>query len=312
MVQLNLQLPQHFLDGETRDGYYVSPEMKKVWAVELDLLNEFMRVCKKHNLKWFADGGTILGAVRHKGFIPWDDDIDVMMMRDEYEKLCKIAPSEFTHPYFWQTEETDPGYMRFFARLRNSETTGIQKREECRKYSYNQGIFIDIFPIDNIPDDNSELASYTLELKRLQSKMQALRDLTLYFQPKKGVKITKRIKWFCKHLLYETLWKSKSDYRRVYYEKNELIKKYAFEQTERVSKLVFTPQERRHWNSCWLCDNVTMDFEFLKIPLPKGYEELLDKFYGDWHTFVIGANNHGNMILDADRSWKEYVKQNCR
>ena len=65
MVKLNLQLPEHFLDGETRDGYYISPEMKKVWAVELDLLNEFMRICKKYDLRWFADAGTLLGAVRH-------------------------------------------------------------------------------------------------------------------------------------------------------------------------------------------------------------------------------------------------------
>ena len=107
MVNLKISLPEGFLDEEVRDGYKVSHEMKKVWAVELDLLAEFQRVCKKHNIKYIASGGTMLGAVRHKGFIPWDDDIDLMMLREEYEKLCIVAPSEFKHPYYFQTDRTD-------------------------------------------------------------------------------------------------------------------------------------------------------------------------------------------------------------
>ena len=69
--------------------------MKKVWAVELDLLNEFARVCKEHDLKWFAHAGTLLGAIRHQGFIPWDDDIDVTMPRADYIQLCNVAPKAF-------------------------------------------------------------------------------------------------------------------------------------------------------------------------------------------------------------------------
>ena len=118
MVKLNINLPQNFLDEETRCGFTISEKLKEVWAVELDLLSEFDRVCKKYGIKYIASGGTMLGAARHHGFIPWDDDVDLMMMRDEYDKLCEIAPTEFKHPYFFQTEDTDPGFMRYFARLR--------------------------------------------------------------------------------------------------------------------------------------------------------------------------------------------------
>ena len=94
MLNIKLELPEGFLEEEERDGYLVSAEMKKIWAVELDLLNEFMRVCKEHDIRWFADGGTILGAIRHNGMIPWDDDIDVCMYREDYEKLCSFDMNE--------------------------------------------------------------------------------------------------------------------------------------------------------------------------------------------------------------------------
>ena len=100
MVDLNIVLPDGFLNEEVRCGYTVTKQMKEVWAVELDMLEKLLSVCKKHDIKIFASGGTMLGAVRHQGFIPWDDDIDMMMFRDDYEKLCKVAQEEFEYPYF--------------------------------------------------------------------------------------------------------------------------------------------------------------------------------------------------------------------
>ena len=103
MIELDIRLPEQFLNEEIRYGYTITRQMKEVWAVELDLLNKLLEVCKKHNISVFASGGTMLGAVRHKGFIPWDDDIDMMMFREDYEKLCLVAPLEFRYPYFFQT-----------------------------------------------------------------------------------------------------------------------------------------------------------------------------------------------------------------
>lgn len=75
------------LEPETRNNYYISVEMKKVWAVEMQLLKKLLEVCEKHHLKIWAEGGTLLGAVRHQGYIPWDDDIDMAMLRDDYDRL---------------------------------------------------------------------------------------------------------------------------------------------------------------------------------------------------------------------------------
>ena len=99
---MNYNKNDDFLKEENRDGYIVSPLMKKVWSVELDLLSELDRVCKKYDIKYYAAFGTLLGAVRNKGFIPWDDDIDVCMLRDDYARLKEVAKDEFSGKYYYQ------------------------------------------------------------------------------------------------------------------------------------------------------------------------------------------------------------------
>lgn len=121
--------------------------MNELQVVMLDLFKEFKRVCRKHNLRYFLIGGSALGAIRHQGFIPWDDDLDIGMPRPDYDKLMKLT-SEFKHPYFLQNHKTDWGYSLGFAKLRNSSTSFIEKTYHYQKI--NQGIWIDIFPIDGM------------------------------------------------------------------------------------------------------------------------------------------------------------------
>lgn len=303
MVDLKITLPQHFLEGETRCGYYISPQMKEVWAVELDLLCEFMRVCKKHDIKWYADAGTILGAVRHQGMIPWDDDIDVMLLRDEYDKLLKVAPDEFSHPYFFQTEETDPTSAREHAQLRNSLTTGILKTETNINAPYNKGIFIDIFPIDNYPDNDTEATRLVEEINDARSKKKIKYDRQ--FISSKA--LSKRIGKAVLHLLLKT----RIGKNLLGYEK-ELARLLALEgsckdnSTMRVAKLVLPMKPRRIWQRSFFADTVYLPFEFLTIPVPSGYEPLLDCFYGDWRKFVVGTATHGGVIFNTTIPYTKY------
>ena len=98
MVPLELEIPESFYQPEERSNYLVTAERKQLWAVHLDLLNKFQEICKRHNLKYWADGGTLLGAVRHQGFIPWDDDIDIVMLRDDFNKFIDFAQEELNYP----------------------------------------------------------------------------------------------------------------------------------------------------------------------------------------------------------------------
>ena len=117
--------------------------------VQLDLLSELDRVCRKHGIRYLMDGGTMIGAVRHKGFIPWDDDIDVAMLREDYEKL-KTVVFEFNPAYcFFQDHTTDPEYRWGYGKLRRTGTSYIRAGQEHLKHK--DGVFIDIFPFDDIP-----------------------------------------------------------------------------------------------------------------------------------------------------------------
>ncbi len=135
--------------------------LREAQLVMLNLLLEFDRVCTKHGLSYWLDFGTLLGAVRHKGFIPWDDDLDVAMPRADYEKFLEIAVAELRDDIFLQTKQRDKSFFAHFAKLRDKKSTYIESFEEDKKIKYHQGIYLDIFPINYIKDTKDTKYLYT-------------------------------------------------------------------------------------------------------------------------------------------------------
>lgn len=305
MVNLNIKLPDGFLDEEVRCGYTVSKEMKQLWAVELDLAVELQRVCNKYGIKYFADSGTVLGAVRHKGFIPWDDDMDFAMDRENYVKLCEHA-SEFKYPYFFQTEETDHGSYRGHAQLRRSDTTGILVNENKRKSRFNQGIFIDIFPFDKIPEDEREQKEYILELDKLKARYRNRLGFLMgqpSINPIKNIvkKILRPVACLIDSSLNITYkyFEEYDDYKSIY---NKTDSHFAANlQLSSIDDYIVV-------NGDYFGEApIIMDFEFIKVPIPSSYDEYLVTSYGNYKEYVIGTNFHGGLIVDTDKSYIEYL-----
>lgn len=121
--------------------------LEKLRVAELDILDSFADICEKYNLKYYLAYGTLLGAVRHKGFIPWDDDIDVWMFREDYDRFADIAQNELGDKFFYQDYITDPDYPYNFAKIRLNNTNFMQTA--ISHLDMNHGIYIDIFPLDN-------------------------------------------------------------------------------------------------------------------------------------------------------------------
>lgn len=312
MVDVSADIPKSFLSPEARE--IVVPERRKrLWAVLVDLYLQFDKVCKKHGIRYFCDGGTLLGAARHRGFIPWDDDFDVVMSREEYEKLNKIAPQEFKMPYFWQTNETDPASARGHAQLRNSATTGILKDEMCGGKplnSFNQGMFIDVFPFDNIPDDPAERCAFIARLKKLKQKVKLIKGIREGAKRRNSRLPTPGYAWrlvkaFCLRT-YEVVLR-RDALTAAEREFEQAAMSYRGVQTDFKAPLTLRPDHREVLPSDFFDESTELDFEFLKVPVMKRYKEVLEINYGNWREQVIGTGDHGGLFVDLDNSYLKYV-----
>lgn len=127
--------------------------LNRMHKIQLEILLEIDRICKLHNILYCISDGTALGAVRHQGFIPWDDDVDITMLRDQYDRFCEICPKELDHErFFWQTIETDSGYRWTYGKMRRKGTRYIRSKQE--HLTNTTGVFCDIIPLDDRPNSN--------------------------------------------------------------------------------------------------------------------------------------------------------------
>ena len=308
-LPIKLDLPDGFLNEEERFGYKISSKSKEIWAIELDLFEELRRVCKKYHLNLMADAGTILGAVRDSGFIPWDDDLDFSMSRDDYQKLCEVAKDEFKYPYFWQTDETDPGSCRGHGQLRNSETTAILASDvyDGKYFGFNQGIFIDIFPFDVVPEDDIKRHSFLEKIQKLIIKKNAYRDV------KSGLNLSTGFRYKIKEILIQHYY-SKTKYNNRAAKKLEQLKcKYQHMDTGLIANLIFVYSDRPDYlvrKKEWFADSLEVPFEFTTMSVPCGYELYLKKAYGDWHKRLPANNAHGGLICEPHIPYKLYIDGN--
>lgn len=298
-LPIKINIPEGFLEPEEKWGYMISSEMKKVWAVELDLLNEFIRVCEENNLNYFLGYGSLLGAIRHKGFIPWDDDIDVLMYREDFEKLCAIADKAFTFPYFFQTPISEKGhsFFRTHPQLRNSLTTGAIKDDIHR--NINRGIFLDIFILDKISPE--KVAEHRTELNKIRG-IGRLITSPLSFD----CSFSKKIKRICKYILYNVL----GGQIRAYKKFHKVASKYEKDDCSLVAFNGLLYGDNSIWPKELWNEYILTDFECLTVRVPKEYDKILTINYGNYMTpDRVNFQYHGQLLIDAERPYQEVCNE---
>ncbi|MBR1738474.1 MAG: LicD family protein [Firmicutes bacterium] len=245
---------------------YTSEIIRRMQETELEMLKEVDRICRENNINYQADGGTLLGAVRHKGFIPWDDDVDIRMLRCDYDRFCEVCKTELDKDkYFLQTNETDKGYRWGYARILKKHTVFMRKGQEMLKMK--RGIFIDIFPCDGMPDEFISKKFY---------------NFVCYFARKilyspVGSVYEKNI---LKKLCYNILKFVPAEFAFKIFQ--ILIEKYRNTDTRLIRTLGWNGiEEEKGFKREWMLESCELDFEGIKIKAPVKYREFLTFMFGE-------------------------------
>ena len=151
-----MRFDENYFKGEEREGFYVKPMMKRAWAAQLEVLQQIDEICQRNHIEYYASSGTLLGAIRHGGFIPWDDDLDIEMKRLDYERFLKIVEKELPQEYEILNSRKCDGWDRIFSRVINTMELPLrtERLEQFHGFPYSAGV--DIFPIDYLPVNKSE------------------------------------------------------------------------------------------------------------------------------------------------------------
>ncbi len=270
-----MQFLDSFFEDEVRDGFYVPAIIKRGWAAQMELLEEIAAICKKHHIRWFAMWGTLLGAVRHGGFIPWDDDIDIAMLRDDYKRFISVARQELPEGYRIP-ERGNKNTANMVTALWNGTKFPFKGAflDKFHGYFFPQGI--DIFPFDYVaPDPEDE--SLQKELLSIALGIVASIDRKDDIDKIKAVIIS------LEEALHITIDKSKSLKDQLYLLIEHLFSMYT---AEEATEVMFAPDWFKgkpfKWPVKYFRELLTLSFEGMEVPVPSGYDHILRVRYGNY------------------------------
>lgn len=278
--------------------------MNDLQKCQLNILKDFIKVCEKNNLRYYLVSGSCLGAVRHKGFIPWDDDIDVGMPREDYNKLVTLQ-SDFQERYFIQTYKTDKKYLYNFAKIRDCETTYIENNFMTTQI--NHGVWLDVFPLDGFSyeyEDSEKLEKvvrrtwrrtilgYPWNLRRKFSKRTFFKDL--------GLNIVALL----------TFWTNVGQYRNKSVEK--MLTKIPYDKAKTVGNHYGIYYKKEAMPIEWFGEGTKATFEGVEVIIPKEYDKYLTKLYKDYMTPPPPEKRIGHHFdkgLTLTQGYKDYIKE---
>ena len=283
-----MNIPGGYLNGEIRDGFYVESTMKKAWAAEIEVLNEVDRICRQHDIQYFADWGTLLGTIRHKGFVPWDDDMDITMKREDYPTFCQIVRQEQGELEIINFH-TDPEWKDMLSRVINGRSVNYTE-EHLRKYHgfpYVAGL--DIFPLDYVAPTEEEDKLQCSMISIVEAFSANIRNNTA--TPEEIEQTTKDIEQMC-GVKFNNLEPLATQLLKL---GERLSMMYTDEESQAVALMGdhAGPRPLDVYPKEYYSESIYMPFEYTTIPVPVGYEKILIQKYGENYMIpYLGGTNH--------------------
>ena len=283
-----MEFPKEFFLDEVREGFYIPAMMKRAWAAELEILVEIDKICEKHKLRYYLDYGTLLGAVRHKGFIPWDDDIDIMMLRNDYEIFSEVAQAELPKELLFHSLREDE---------RNNElVSSVQHRQMLisspflgKYHNYLYGAGVDIFPYDFASKEQEKEEERQALFKSLCilfsfPSLQGENQTVLEHEARKVEKISGTELFHSSNYKKTLLRLLTACFTQFKQNEEEII--------NLLDLFLYKNREIARFKKEWYDNESLLGFEFFSLPAPKEYKKVISQKYKDYLRFEKGGGVH--------------------
>lgn len=299
-----MKFPEGFFEDEVRDGFYVSSLMKRAWAAQLELLNIIMDICKKQGIQCFAEWGTLLGAVRHGGMIPWDDDIDICMKREDYIKFLSVADKELPDGCWVMDYRTSDEIDNLVGRVLNSRMYVVEEEQLERYHGFPYMVGIDIFPLDYLPASPSEKERFTNLLRKVVLLIQKI------YKKKNNLEEITQKEIDARKLEIEMIFGISFDedkplnqqlYALIDNRMSSMVKESEANEVTNFSTYVQNPNYRMA--KSFFQETVSLPFENMEILVPARYDDLLKLKYGDYRKIIRSGSTHDYPFYEKIRKY---------
>lgn len=302
-----MEFPDSYFEDEVREGFYISSLMKRAWAAQMEVLEAVQTICDAHNIRYYAEWGTLLGAVRHGGRIPWDDDIDICMLREDFDRFRSLADEELADGCWFMDYRWNDDFDHPIGRIINSRVLVLEgsRLEKYHGFPYVAGI--DIYCLDDLPMDPGQEDNYFELVRYLYTLIDEIR------LNKEGSLQTSQQELeahICRaeELCQVTFDRSKPVKQQLYAVlEKKVAPKYAGIGSREIANLSMWRRNRncRLPKKCYV-DCIWMPFENTEIPVPVAYGELLAKKYGaGWMNPVRTGSDHDYPTYEAQQEFLE-------
>lgn len=297
---------EKYFEDEVRDGFYVPSMIKRSWAVALDVLSEVDRICRKYDIKYYAEWGTLLGAVRHAGFVPWDDDLDIAMPRNDYIKFCQVAKQELKNGYEIFNFKNHDNFHHFLARVTCTSRICFEDKYLKEHYGFPYIAGLDIFVHDNVSRDRKNQEHCEKIAEYIITVADNIADGSMNSEQEKDA--LKRISQLCNCDV--SAYQNKEEERiQLYTLAENIFAAFKDDDCDEMTQMMPCSMYGNHMRipKKYYDEVVRIPFENTTIPVPIGFDAMLSKRYGDYMKLERNTGGHNYPFYESQKKQLEVL-----